>query len=606
MNTSLRLIALAALAMAIPAQAYEFKLAGINATLDTRLSAGVAFRTQDPAGDLLGIANGGSAFSTNSDDAAKQFDSAGDLVTAPVKILTDLTFSEGGFVFFARAGFGADLANLDGELFRTSDYGTGREASLEELARKQNDVRGEIGRYAEVLDLHLSSSIDVFGRPVAWRIGRQILNWGESTFIPNGLNAILAANANRAGVPGAELEEVFIPANKLWLSVDLVQDLRLEGFYQLEWEKTIPFVSGSFFSTNDFVGVGGTRANLGFGRVTENAPAGTPCEQPTTQPNCVAFGSSIPRQADREASNSGQYGGALHYFTPALGGTSVGLYATNYHSRLPLISGVSRTDGSASSQTAGYIIEYPEDIQMFGISAALPGPWGSSVQGEYSYKVDQPLQLDDVELLLAGLGAPNQITGNVPFPTSLGNQYIRGWRRHDVSNVNGSMTLLFGPQVVPGSDALVVITEVGATTAHGLPEPSELRYEAPGTPLPGDARGAIIGNLTDANGQPIVEPGQYATAFSWGYRIAAVATYNNVFGRFAMRPSLRFDHDVNGITPSPLGNFVEGRKQVQAAVAFEYLGQWQLDLGYTIFTGAGRQNLLRDRDFAQAAIRYAF
>ena len=44
-----------------------------------------------------------------------------------------------------------------------------------------------------------------FGRPLAWRIGRQILNWGESTFIQNGLNAILAANANRAGVPGAEV-----------------------------------------------------------------------------------------------------------------------------------------------------------------------------------------------------------------------------------------------------------------------------------------------------------------------------------------------------------------------------------------------------------------
>lgn len=605
MNPSFRLLALAALALAFPAQAYEFQLGGVSGSFDTRISAGVAVRTQDPASNLVGIANGGSAFSTNSDDANKQYDQAGDLVAAPVKILTDLTLSQGNVVFFARGGFGADLKNLQGELFRVSDYGEGREATVEELARKEDAVRGEIGRYAEVLDLHLSSSIDVFGRPLAWRLGRQILNWGESTFIQNGLNAILAANANRAGVPGAELEEVFVPANKLWLSIDLIEDVRVEGFYQLEWEKTIPFVSGSFFSTNDFVGIAGTRANLGFGRVSENSPAGTPCDEPTTQPNCVAFGSTVPRAADREPSDSGQYGGVLHVYTPVLGGTSIGFYATNYHSRLPLISGISRTDGTASAQTSAYVVEYPEDIQMYGVSAALPGPWGTSVQGEYSYKVDQPLQLDDVELLLAGLGAPNQITGNVPFPTSLGNQYIRGWRRHDVGNVNGSMTKLFGPNLLPGSDSVLLITEVGATFAHGLPDPGELRYEAPGTPLPGDARGAVIGNLTDENG-PIVEPGQYATATSWGYRIAAQATYNNVFGRFVMRPALRFDHDVNGVTPSPLGNYVEGRKQLQAGVAFEYLSNWQLDLGYTVFTGAGRQNLLRDRDFAQMALRYAF
>lgn len=598
--------ALFAVALSPIAHAASFDLGPIRGQFDTRLSAGVAVRMQDPSANLLAIANGGTAFSTNSDDANKQFDSAGDVVAAPVKILTDLTLSGGGFVLFARGGFGADLANLKGELFRESDYGPGREASLDELDAKEKAVRGEVGRYAEVLDLHLSSSFDVFGRQLAWRVGRQILNWGESTFIQNGLNAILAANANRAGVPGAELEEVFVPANKLWVSMDVVEDVRFEAFYQLEWEKTRAFASGTYFSTNDFVAVGGTRANLGFGRVTENMPADSLCAEPTTLPNCVAFGSSIPRAPDNEASNSGQYGGAIHFFTPALGGTSVGLYAANYHSRLPLISGISRTDGTASSQTSGYLIEYPEDIQMVGLSASLPGPFGSSLQGEYSYKVDQPLQLDDVELLLAGLGAPNQITGNVPFPVSLGNQYIRGWRRHDVGNVNGSLTKLFPPSFLPGADSVLLVVEAGATFAHGLPGNDVLRYEGPGTPLPGDVRGAIIGNLTDENGQPIVEPGQYATRTSWGYRIATVATYNNVFGRFVMRPSLRFDHDVNGITPSPLGNYVEGRKQVQTNVSFEYLSQWQFDLGYTAFTGGGQQNQLRDRDFAQAAIRYAF
>lgn len=582
------------------AMATNFELGEIRGSIDNRISAGIAVRTQDPQANLVGIANGGTAFSTNSDDANKEFDSAGDLVSAPVKLLTNLTLEYSGFTLFARGGFGADLVNLQGENFRQSDYGPGREASLEELDRKEAGVRGEVGRYAELLDLHLSSSFDVMGRSLAWRVGRQVLNWGESTFIQNGLNAILAANANRAGVPGADLEEVFIPANKVWAGINLTERIRVEGFYQLQWEKTVPFASGTFFSTNDFVGPGGTRANIGFGRVTENAVAGTGCAAPPAEgAQCVPFGSSIPRQPDREASDSGQFGGAMHYYSDILGGTSLGVYATNYHSRLPLISGLSRTDGSASTQTSGYIIEYPEDIQMYGTSFSMPGPFGTAVQGEYSMKVDQPLQLDDVELLLAGLGAPNQITGNVPFPTSLGNQYIRGWRRHDVSNFNASTLKQFGPGLLPGADSMLLITEVGATLVHGLPDPSVLRYEAPGTPLPGNPAVAA------SQGIP-TESGQFATRTSWGYRIALQGNYSNVFGRFAMRPSIRFDHDVNGITPSPLGNYVEGRKQVQTAVAFEYLGQWQLDVGYTVFTGGGQQNQLRDRDFAQMAVRYAF
>jgi hypothetical protein len=602
MKTTLKLtgIAAAAAMFCAPAYANSFRLGDVNVLIENRISAGVAVRTQDPASDLVGIANGGTMFSTNSDDANKSFDSAGDVVSAPLKLLTDLNASWGNFTFFARGGFGMDAVYLDRSNFRESDYGPGREAPLSELDEKNDAVRGEVGRYAEVLDLYLSANHRVANRNMSWRVGRQVINWGESTFIQNGLNAILAANANRAGVPGAELEEVFIPAGKVFVSFDLIDNVTLEGFYQFEWRKTVPFASGTFFSTNDFVGIGGTRANIGFGRVPENAPPGTPCSAPPFDGvQCVPFGSSIPREPDREASNSGQYGGALKTFLPIMGGVDLGFYAANYHSRLPLISGLSRTDGSANTQTSGFIIEYPEDIQMYGTSFSTSGPFGTSIQGEYSYKVDQPLQLDDVEILLAGLGAPNQIVNNVPFPISLGNQYIRGWRRHDVSQWNGSFTKLFGPNVLPGSSALVLLAEAAVTRVHGLPDPSELRYEAPGTPLPGNQATA------DSQGIPR-ETGQFATTSSWGYRVLLGATYNNVFNMFTMRPSVRFDHDVNGITPSPIGNFVEGRKQVQAAVSFDYLSTWQFDFGYTVFTGGGSQNLLRDRDFAQMAVRYAF
>lgn len=594
-------IGLLAMLAASQSHALSYRQGDLSISLQNRISAGLAVRTRNPNPEFIGIANGGEAFSTNTDDANKNFDSSGDVVSAPVKLLTDFSASYGDYRMFVRTGLGFDGVLFRRNNFDPANYGPGMEADFDELEEKNRAITSEVGRYAEFLDAYIAGSHFLANRNVSWRVGRQIINWGESTFIQNGLNAIIAANANRAGVPGAELEEIFIPAAKVWASMDLIRDVSIEGWYQLQWEPTLPFLAGTFFSTADFISPSGTRTNIGFGRVIENSPPGTPCAAPPAPGvNCVPFGSSIPRDADRNASNSGQFGGALRTFVPVFGGTDLAVYGTRYHSRLPIVSGISRTDGTANTQTSAYLLEYPEDIQMYGMSFSMAGPFGTSVQGEYSFKVDQPLQIDDVEILLAGLGAPGgQLAPNFPLPTTLGNQYIRGFNRHNVHQVIGAFTKLFDPDVMPGSDALVLLFEAGYNRVNGFPDEAELRYEAPGTPLPGDPAVAA------GQGLPAFE-GSFATRSSWGYKMVLAATYNNVFGQYTVIPSIRFDHDVNGITPLPLGNFVQGRRQVQFGMGMEYLARWRFDLGYTMFTGGGGQNLLRDRDFVQMAVRYSF
>jgi hypothetical protein len=57
------------------------------------------------------------------------------------------------------------------------------------------------------------------------------------------------------------------------------------------------------------------------------------------------------------------------------------------------------------AQTAQYFLEYPEDIQLFGVSFNTQMErTGIALQGEYSYRRDVPLQVDDLELLFAALG----------------------------------------------------------------------------------------------------------------------------------------------------------------------------------------------------------
>ena len=56
------------------------------------------------------------------------------------------------------------------------------------------------------------------------------------------------------------------------------------------------------------------------------------------------------------------------------------------------------------AQTARYFTEFPEDIQLLGLSFNTQlGTTGVALQGEVSYRMDVPLQFDDVELLFAAL-----------------------------------------------------------------------------------------------------------------------------------------------------------------------------------------------------------
>jgi hypothetical protein len=63
---------------------------------------------------------------------------------------------------------------------------------------------------------------------------------------------------------------------------------------------------------------------------------------------------------------------------------------------------------------------------------------------------------------------------------------------------------------------------------------------------------------------------------------------------------------VGGVTPGPGGAFVEGRKAVSVGVSIDYTNTWLLQLDYTNLFGAGRYNLLNDRDFVRLQLTYFY
>src|SRR6185369_15127861 len=154
--------------------------------------------------------------------------------------------------------------------------------------------------------------------------------------------------------------------------------------------------------------------------IPPNTPTAGPIAGALYGPFDPAASVWLPRKADVNPSDSGQYGVAMRFLAKDFNNTEFGLYYMNYHSRTPFISGHTGTPSSSSSTvtsvitggplnaaqngTAYYFAEYPEDIKLYGLSFNTAGPWGVALQGEYSYRPNQPVQIAGPEVVLAILG----------------------------------------------------------------------------------------------------------------------------------------------------------------------------------------------------------
>jgi len=570
------------------ARAIEFSSGDIDGHFDTTVSFGVASRVQSRSDEHVGIRNGGTANSVNFDDGNLNYDTG--IYSSLLKVIHDVDVNYKNTGAFVRVLYFYDFENKDGDRERLP------------LSDKALD---QVGSDFKFLDAYVRGTFDVGGKPLNLRLGNQVVSWGESTYIPNGINTINPVDVARLRSPGAELKEAFLPVTMAWGSIGLSDAVSLEAFYQLDWDKIEADAAGTYFSTNDFASAGGQYVYLGSGFAPDVIlgpdgklrpfPAGTGVNGPV--------GFVVPRGPDRNPDNSGQFGLALRWLVPQLGDSEFGFYYLNYHSRLPLISAVTGTPSGAAAgdyaATARYFIEYPEDIKLYGVSFNTDlGGSGISLQGELAHRQDQPLQIDDAELLVAALSPLNPALGGL---TQLGRQgfaqEIQGYKRLDVTQVQATMTKAFGPTM--GADQWILVAEGGATYVHDMPDVNKLRFEGPGTYNSGNPLAPFAGI------SPTQQVKGFADDFSMGYRLLARFDFNNAFGAVNLSPRVAFAHDVVGTTPSPLGNFVEDRKALTLGVEATYQNTWSADLSYTSFFGAKEFNQIHDRDFIAFTIKWS-
>jgi hypothetical protein len=157
-----------------------------------------------------------------------------------------------------------------------------------------------------------------------------------------------------------------------------------------------------------------------------------------------------------------------------------------------------------------------------------------------------------------------------------------------------------------GAEQTTLLAEAGFVNAD-LPAKSTLRFDGNGSFVGGDVN-YMNNSGNNASGKlPPSEPASaFADPFSWGYQLVGRLDYNNVYRGVNVSPLVVFSHDVGGNTPLPLGNFLHGRKTITVGAEFTFQNAWAFDLRYVNFFGAGRYNLLGDRDYVSCNLKYSF
>ncbi len=591
-----------------PCLSADFRAGEVEGLLDLTLAYGLGVRVEDTDERIVAIANGGQRASANNDDGTLNYDKG--IISNALRLNAEFTLAWRQFGAYLRGYAFYDHENEDGERERTP------------LSAAGEDI---LGKDADMLEHYLSFRTSAWDIPLFFRLGDQVLNWGESGFIRDGIDIINPFDLAALNQPVIPARDLLIPQGMLWGAANVTEILSLEAYYQYEWKRARLPPVGSYFSTNDLLGGNGINfAMLGAGQFSD---LGTDLDTAFALPaGTLGFDPDffkLPGLSVENPDDQGQFGLSFSAILPDFNATKVAVHLVRYHSRLPIISGHTASQNAidqtsqqavdalatslvadyestgltpeeaadAASDTAAalttsqyanqasYRVEYPEDITMVGLSfntATLKR--GMLLSGEISHHRDFPFQISLAEVFSAVL-SPMEFTGT-GGESSLGSfgadDNVKGYLKRDRTQATLGMTQLFGARL--GAAQTSASADVAWLHVHDMPGRNELPLHAVETP----------------------------STNSWGYRLGGALTYEGVFGGLTLIPRALFTHDVDGVTPAPVNTFVEGRKSVTLGLGLRFINRVSANLSYTNFFGAGSSNLLRDRDLVRFRVSYTF
>jgi hypothetical protein len=651
--------------VSLESQALGFDVGDVEFPLQTSLAIRSSWRTDNPAPENSQNIDGQNG---NADDANRNY-AKGDAYSQTFSGSNTLKFKyeNYGGTISAKYWYDSALANNSvdhghGPTYTPTAFGVDYSNAAGRLDDSDfDDLNKAEGFY--LMDAFVYGEFEVADMDLDVRLGRQVLNWGESTFIPGGLSQAVPFDAVALKRPGAQIKDAYLPVNMAFASIGLTEDVSLEAFYQLEYTETNIAACGTYWSTNDFISNG--------------------CNTLLVQDGLLR----IDRNADgyRPASDDGQFGAALRL---SLGEVDYGIYAMNIHSRTPSVLISKSTSDPASPAVQAQIqsvasglafqsfVEANPALAAFGdytgLSAAAAGPTSalqaqasavkagidSTVTTALTVVAQQQAGLNvtptDAQQLLVGSSfatvnsqsseyhvfneEDNQIFG-LTFSRNVGAVALSGEISHEKDyglQINGVSTVflaLSGLSVNPeltqaynetefGEDlegirefdltkaqmtAIVTFDQLlGASSWLLIGEVAMTHYHdfSEGTDEVKFGRADIFG-LYDPSGTIAgsnnIDDG-FITQNSWGYRTSLSGTYNNVFSGFSLKPTLSISHDVEGY--SQFG-FVEDNIALGLTVEMDYQNTYKASVSYVDYDG-GDFSLQKDKDYASVSLGVVF
>jgi hypothetical protein len=593
------------LTVSSPSSAAGFVFGETEGLVDLTLSYGALYRLDDADRDLVAIASGGRARSSDTDDGNLNYKKG--LASNMVRVSGELAMIRNAWGFYARGSAFYDYENEHNDRART------------DLTGSQKKL---VGSDAELTEVYLSLSLAPGGMPLVFRGGRQVVSWSETTFLRDGLALINPVNAVTAFQPASDLDDLRVPQGMVWGAAGLTEIFSVEAYYQYEWEPLVLPPVGTLFSNLDLVGGEGLgSATFGAGEISD---LGTNLDDRFMLPeDTLGFDSNFQRMPGIHRvtpDDDGQYGVAVTAILPGRNAIKGGFHYIRYHSRLPIVSGrtgdlatVAATSNAAVDARAAplaaiyedqgfsgveaallardaaeqltlsgyandvsYFAVYPEDIDAFGFSFnTATMRTGSLFSGEITYHKDFPFQIAITPVLDA-------IFDPVLFDPEIGDTVLGDFGPSEivsgVTHLDRTQATLEVAQIFRGrlyADQVLVKVDLGWTHVDDMPGAGE-------APL----------TSSDEN--------------SWGYRVLVAAQYTGVGGGVNLSPRIGFTHDVDGSTPAPLATFVEDRKSLVLGLSGSYINRISADLSYVSFFHGGRRNTLRDRDYVRFQVTYSF
>ena len=202
---------------------------------------GCASQYTDGYGNAPDTTSGGmrSLLSANGDDGNMNFD-GGDIFDSTSRVFTEVSgsFNDGTSLNLSFVGSYNPITS-----FTDPTWAPFTSAALDEIETN-----------IDVLDAYITT--DIAAMDAVLNAGQFVTNWGESTFIPIGMNGLTtnAIDLTKLRVPGSSIREALVPAKQITLSGYLDGGVSYEAYMQFDESHVQLDQAGTYFGNEVAMG----------------------------------------------------------------------------------------------------------------------------------------------------------------------------------------------------------------------------------------------------------------------------------------------------------------------------------------------------------------